>query len=71
VRGGIRGIGDAKRQIRGICGVRRVPPFLERAEAADAQYLVTGNIRHFPKNYERVAIVTPRALLHRLLSEKE
>jgi predicted nucleic acid-binding protein len=43
--------------------------FLECALAADAAYLVTGNTRHFPKNYEPVAIVTPRALLIRLLGE--
>ena len=41
--------------------------FLECALAANAEYLVTGNIRHFPRDYTDVAIVTPRALLERLL----
>jgi len=37
--------------------------FLECAVSADARYLVTGNLKHFPKNWERVAIVTPRQFL--------
>ncbi len=41
--------------------------FLECAVAAEAKYLVTGNIRHFPKNFSAVAIVTPRELLDRLI----
>ena len=41
--------------------------FLECAVAAGAGYLVTGNIRHFPRHYGNVAIVTPRNLLQRLL----
>jgi putative PIN family toxin of toxin-antitoxin system len=43
--------------------------FLECAVAAEAAYLVTGNLRHFPKNYEPVPIVTPRQLLSRLIAE--
>lgn len=43
--------------------------FLECALAAQAPFLVTGNIRHFPKAYEPVAIVTPRELLNRLVNE--
>jgi predicted nucleic acid-binding protein len=31
--------------------------FLECAEAAKADYLVTGNLRHFPKDYTRVVIL--------------
>jgi predicted nucleic acid-binding protein len=42
--------------------------FLECAVAAEAAYLVTGNLRHFPRNYEPVAIVTPRQLIDRLNS---
>ena len=45
--------------------------FLECALAAGAAYLVTGNVRHFPKDYEPVRIVTPRQLLSRLLAEQE
>ena len=41
--------------------------FLECALAAEASYLVTGNIRQFPKNYKPVAIVSPRQLLKHLL----
>lgn len=43
--------------------------FLECALAAEAAYLVTGNIRHYPKDYEPVAIVTPRLLLTRLIAQ--
>lgn len=45
--------------------------FLECALAADAAYLVTGNVRHFPKNYEPVPIVTPRQLLTRLIADQD
>jgi len=41
--------------------------FLECALAARAAFLVTGNVRHFPKHYDPVAIVTPRQLLQRLI----
>lgn len=44
-------------------------PFLECAVAAGAAYLVTGNLRHFPKGYQPVAIVTPRELRQRLVGE--
>lgn len=37
--------------------------FLECAEAAVATYLVTGNIRHFPRSHVSTAIVSPRQLL--------
>ena len=43
--------------------------FLECALAAEAAYLVTGNLRHFPKDYARIPIVTPRELLTRLIEE--
>jgi putative PIN family toxin of toxin-antitoxin system len=45
--------------------------FLECALAAGAVYLVTGNVRHFPKDCEPVRIVTPRQFLTRLLAELE
>src|ERR1700733_6567478 len=34
--------------------------FLECAQAAIAHYLVTGNIKHFPKTFEQTTIVTPK-----------
>jgi putative PIN family toxin of toxin-antitoxin system len=44
--------------------------FLECALAAEAEYIVTGNARHFPKDYEAVAIVTPRQFLQRVVVDK-
>ena len=41
--------------------------FLECAEAAGAKYLVTGNIKHFPKQYKGTQIVTARRLLELLI----
>jgi putative PIN family toxin of toxin-antitoxin system len=37
--------------------------FLECAEAAEADYLVTGNARHFPDIHDRTNIVTGRRFL--------
>lgn len=37
--------------------------FLECAEAARADYLVTGNLKHFPKYWRNTKIVTSRELL--------
>jgi len=37
--------------------------FLECAEAAEAEYLVTGNIRHFPKQWKKTKIVNASQLL--------
>jgi putative PIN family toxin of toxin-antitoxin system len=37
--------------------------FLECGVEAVADYVVTGNTRHYPSRYENVAIITPRALL--------
>lgn len=42
--------------------------FLECAVASEAEYLVTGNARHFPKRFNPVAIVTPRQFLERLIA---
>jgi putative PIN family toxin of toxin-antitoxin system len=36
---------------------------LECAQAAGADYLVTGNIRHFPKAFGPTAIVTPKQFI--------
>jgi putative PIN family toxin of toxin-antitoxin system len=37
--------------------------FLECAEAAASDYLVTGNIRHFPREYKNTRVVTARQFL--------
>jgi putative PIN family toxin of toxin-antitoxin system len=41
--------------------------FLECAHASSADYLVTGNTKHFPKTFKRTAIVTPKQLIDALL----
>jgi len=37
--------------------------FLECAEAANADYLVTGNVKHFPHTHKETEIVTGRRFL--------
>lgn len=37
--------------------------FLECAEAAHADYLVTGNTKHFPKSHKETTVVTGRQFL--------
>jgi predicted nucleic acid-binding protein len=37
--------------------------FLECAEASKADYLVTGNTKHFPKQWKYTKRVTPAAFL--------
>ncbi len=37
--------------------------FLECAEAAAADYLVTGNLRHFPKQHERTRVLNARSFI--------
>jgi putative PIN family toxin of toxin-antitoxin system len=44
--------------------------FLECAHAARADYLVTGNLKHFPRSWAGTLIVTPRAFVDLLLSEE-
>ena len=43
--------------------------FLECAEAAKADYLVTGNKRHFPKRWRQTLIVNARELLEWTIPE--
>jgi len=38
--------------------------FLECADAAGADYLVTGNQRHFPRFWKRTTIVSPREFVN-------
>jgi putative PIN family toxin of toxin-antitoxin system len=45
--------------------------FLECAQAARADYLVTGNLKHFPTSWEGTRIVTARSLLDIILGETE
>ncbi len=37
--------------------------FLECADAARADYLVTGNLRRFPKFWKKTKIITPREFI--------
>jgi putative PIN family toxin of toxin-antitoxin system len=43
--------------------------FLECAEAAKADYLVTGNKRHFPKQWRQTLVVNARELLEWTIPE--
>jgi len=44
--------------------------FLECAEASEADYLVTGNKRHFPKRWGKTRVVNARELLVAIGSER-
>jgi len=37
--------------------------FLECADAAGADYLITGNQRHFPKFWKKTKVITPREFM--------
>ena len=37
--------------------------FLECADAAKADYLVTGNVRHFPKFWKKTKVITAREFI--------
>ena len=37
--------------------------FVECADAARADYLVTGNLRHFPRSWKKTKIITPREFI--------
>ena len=41
--------------------------FLECAEAADADYLVTGNKRHFPAQWKKTVVIGARELVELLI----
>ena len=43
--------------------------FLECAEASNANYLVTGNKRHFPKHWRQTQVVNARELLEWVIPE--
>jgi len=40
---------------------------LECAEASGADYLVTGNTKHFPKTFKNTVIVTPKQFMDKLI----
>jgi putative PIN family toxin of toxin-antitoxin system len=44
--------------------------FYECAEAAGADYIVTGNIKHFPKDHKATRIVSVRQMLDLLTKKK-
>lgn len=44
--------------------------FLECAQAAEADYLVTGNLRHFPISWQGTKIVTSRIMLDTFIQNK-
>ena len=67
----IREIREAANQIepmRILSKCRHEPDnrFLECAEAAGADFLVTGNARHFPTQYKTTAVVSSRRLVELL-----
>jgi putative PIN family toxin of toxin-antitoxin system len=68
----IRGVGVWVRPIEKIrlCSDPDDNMFLECAQAGEAMYLVTGNIKHFPLAWGVSLIVTPRQLLDTLLADK-
>ncbi|MCX6625616.1 MAG: putative toxin-antitoxin system toxin component, PIN family [Acidobacteria bacterium] len=41
--------------------------FLECADAGGADYIVTGNTKHFPETYEQARVVTPRQFIDLIL----
>jgi putative PIN family toxin of toxin-antitoxin system len=45
--------------------------FLECAKPARAQYVVTGNLKHFPSGWHNTRIVTPRQFLDALAEIRE
>lgn len=45
--------------------------FLECAEAAHADYLVTGNLRHFPDRWKKPRVIGPRELIEALIDEAD
>jgi hypothetical protein len=52
-----------------ICSDPDDDVFLECAQAANARYVITGNIKHFPPSWAGACVVTPRWLLDMLSAE--
>ena len=45
--------------------------FLECAQAAEADYLVTGNQRHFPERWKKTKVVSARELIELLIDQEK
>ena len=45
--------------------------FLECAQAAKADYLVTGNQRHFPNRWKKTRVISARELIELLIDQEE
>ncbi len=43
--------------------------FIECAETAEADYLVTGNLRHYPSKYKKTKVVSARQLIEIITPE--
>jgi predicted nucleic acid-binding protein len=53
-----------------VCADPDDDAFLECAQAAQADYLVTGNLKHFPSSWGSTRVVTARWLLDYMLAEE-
>ncbi len=51
------------------CGDLGDNMFLECAEAANADYVVTGNARHFPDRWKKTAVIDARELIEILIKK--
>lgn len=58
-----------REQVR-ICSDPDDDMFLECAQAAQAEYLVTGNLKHFPASLGGTRVVTPKWLLELVVEER-
>lgn len=74
VAGSMRLLREAARMVRPRRKLKISPDpddnrFLECADAAKADYLVTGNKRHFPKHWRQTLVVNARELLEWVIPE--
>jgi len=68
----IRDAAELVQPTRNIEEIRRDEPdnrFLECADAAGAEYIITGNIKHFPRVFENIQIVTPQQFLQLIVPQ--
>lgn len=66
----IRDAADLVEPKRTIEEIKKDEPdnrFLECADAGGAEYIVTGNTKHFPPAFEHIKIVTPRQFLEMIV----
>ena len=62
----IRDTAELVQPIHNIEEIKKDEPdnrFLECADAAGAEYIITGNTKHFPRVFENIKIVTPQKFL--------